>query len=134
MLSGSVDDTGGGAAGSIYMKLILTNQSGTPCILNGYPGVSLVGYGNGTQVGLGAERDATKPSTGPIHLVPGASASAVLKYTQAGNYAAADCRPAQADGFRVYPPSATDALFISHPLTGCTSDTINLLRIGAFAP
>jgi hypothetical protein len=132
MLEGSVDDSGGGAAGSIYMKLIVKNITGATCVLDGYPGVSLVGGGNGTQLGASDQRDPAAPSSGPIQLAPGASSAAVLRYTQAGNYQ--NCTQAPADGLRVYPPSATDALFIAHPLTACTNADIKLLTIGAFQP
>ncbi len=130
MLAGSVDDTGGGAAGHIYMKLIVKNSSNQTCIIDGYPGVSLVGNGSGTQIGAPADRDAMLPSTGPVTLNPGASAEAQLRYTQAGNYQ--NCTQTPADGLRVYPPSATDAFFIAHPLTGCSESSIVLLTIGAF--
>jgi len=130
MLAGSVDDTGGGAAGHIYMKLIVKNTSSQTCIIDGYPGVSLVGSGNGTQIGAPADRDATLPSEGPVTLNPGATATAQLRYTQAGDYQ--NCTQKPADGLRVYPPSATDALFIAHPLTGCSESSIVLLTIGAF--
>lgn len=130
MLTGSVDDTGGGAAGHVYMKLILKNTSTQSCILDGYPGVSLVGSGSGTQVGAPANRDPALPSAGPLTLNPGSSATAQLRYTQAGNYQ--DCTQTPAEGLRVYPPSATDALFIRHPLTGCSQKSIVLLTIGAF--
>ncbi|WP_231391921.1 DUF4232 domain-containing protein [Arthrobacter sp. 35W] len=132
MLSGSVDDSGGGAAGSIYMKLIVKNTTDKVCILDGYPGVSLVGDGNGTQIGAAADRDPAAPSSGPITLEPGASAAGVLRYTQAGNYQ--NCERVEADGLRVYPPSATDALYIAHPLTACSNEDIKLLTIGAFQP
>lgn len=131
-LSGSLDDTGGGAAGHIYMKLILANKSGTTCILDGYPGVSLVKAGTTSPIGAPATRDATRPSTGPISLAPGKSAAAVLNYTQAGNYP--NCKQVQADQVMVYPPSAKDRLFVAHPLTACSNADIKLLQIGAFQP
>ncbi|PYI69738.1 hypothetical protein CVV68_01105 [Arthrobacter livingstonensis] len=131
-LSGSLDDTGGGAAGHIYMKLILANKSGTTCILDGYPGVSLVKAGATSPIGAPATRDATRPSTGPISLAPGKSAAAVLNYTQAGNYP--NCKQVQADQVMVYPPSAKDRLFVAHPLTACSNADIKLLQIGAFQP
>ncbi|WP_287931049.1 DUF4232 domain-containing protein [Arthrobacter sp.] len=131
-LKGSVDDTGGGAAGHIYMKLILTNKSSSTCILNGYPGVSLVKAGTTTPIGAPADRDASAPSKGPITLAPGKGATAVLAYTQAGNYQG--CKRVQADDIMVYPPSAYDELVIPHPLTACSNTDINLLKIGAFQP
>ncbi|WP_113716735.1 DUF4232 domain-containing protein [Arthrobacter dokdonensis] len=131
-LKGSVDDTGGGAAGHIYMKLTLTNKSSSTCILNGYPGVSLVKAGTTKAIGAPADRDATAPSKGPITLTPGKGATAVLAYTQAGNYP--QCTRVQADDIMVYPPSAYDELVIPHPLTACSNTDIKLLKIGAFQP
>lgn len=112
------------------MKLQLKNTSAQTCILDGYPGVSLVSNSNGTQLGAAATRDPALPSAGPITLSPGSTAVAQLRYTQAANYQ--NCTQTPADGFRVYPPSATDALYIAHPLTGCKETSIVLLTIGAF--
>ncbi|ALE94376.1 hypothetical protein AOC05_17790 [Arthrobacter alpinus] len=131
-LEGSLDASGGGAAGSVYMKLIVKNTSGTLCILDGYPGVSLVKSGTTTPIGAPAVRNPQAPSAGPISLAPGQSAAAVLQYTQAGNYQ--DCTQVPADAVLVYPPSATDSLTIVQPLTACSNADIALLHIGAFAP
>ena len=131
-LTGSLDDTGGGAAGHIYMKLILANSSGTDCILDGYPGVSMVKAGTTDPIGAPAVRDPQAPSNGPIPLAPGQSASAVLSYAQAGNYQG--CQQVQAGSVLVYPPSAFDSLEIPHPLTACSNANIELLTIGAFQP
>lgn len=133
MLSGSTDNTGGGAAGHLNMKLLVRNTSDKPCTMDGYPGVSLVGKGNGTQLGAAADRNPAQPSSGVITLAPGASAQAQLRYTQAGNYQNR-CSQTAADGLRVYPPGATDALYIPQPLTACTEDSVVLLQIGAFTP
>ena len=131
-LSGSVDASGGGTAGSIYMKLAVKNTSTVTCTIDGYPDVFLVGNNNGTQLGPVSNRNTTQPSTGTITLAPGKSATAVLQYTEAGNYPA--CKRVPADGLRVFPPSATDALYIAHPLTACSNTDIALLRVGAFQP
>lgn len=131
-LTGSVDDTGGGAAGSIYMKLIVKNTSTAACTIDGYPDVFLVGDNNGTQLGPVSNRNTGAPSTGAITLAPGKTAAAVLQYTQAGNYP--DCKQVPANGFRVFPPSATDALYIAHPVTACSNTDIALLTVGAFQP
>ncbi len=132
MLSGSTDSAGGGAAGHLEMRLLVKNTSNQPCFMDGYPGVSLVGKGNGTQLGAAAERNLAQPSAGQVTLAPGASAQAALRYTQAGNYQSA-CSQTAADGLRVYPPGATDALYIPQPLTACTEDSVVLLQIGAFS-
>lgn len=131
-LTGSLDDTGGGAAGSVYMKLILTNTSGAPCILNGYPGVSLVTTPADSPIGAPADWTASLPSNGPITLAPGQSSAAQLQYTQAANYFG--CTMVPATSVMVYPPSATDRLLIAHPLTACGNPDIVLLHVGAFQP
>ena len=131
-LTGKLDDSGGGAAGSVYMKLIVTNSSTAMCIIDGYPDVFMVGGTNGTQLGPVSKRNTAAPSAGAITLAPGKTATAVLQYTQAGNYP--DCKQVPANGFRVFPPSATDALFIAHPLTACSNTNIALLTVGAFQP
>lgn len=114
------------------MNLVLSNSTSTACILDGYPGVSLVQAGSIDPIGAPAERNAQAPSNGPITLVPGASASAVLRYTQADNYQ--ECQREQADAVLVYPPGAEDHLEIAHPLTACSNAGIKLLSIGAFQP
>ncbi|ALV47190.1 hypothetical protein MB46_18535 [Arthrobacter alpinus] len=131
-LTGALDDTGGGAAGSIYMSLVLTNGSKASCILDGYPGVSLVQAGTIEPIGAPAERDAQAPSNGPITLAPGEHATATFRYTQAGNYQ--DCQHVDTDAVLVYPPSATDSLEIPHSMTACSNADIKLLTIGAFQP
>lgn len=131
-LTGALDDTGGGAAGHVYMSLVLTNGSQASCILDGYPGVSMVRAGTIEPIGAPAERDAQDPSKGPITLAPGEHATATLRYTQAGNYQ--NCQHVEADSVLVYPPSATDSLEIPHALTSCSNADIKLLTIGAFQP
>jgi hypothetical protein len=131
-LTGALDDSGGGAAGHVYMTLNVTNSTATDCILDGYPGVSMVMAGTTTPIGAPADRDPQAPSNGPITLAPGATAGATLRYTQADNYQ--NCQRVQADSILVYPPSAFDALEIPHPLTACSNDDIKLLTIGAFQP
>lgn len=131
-LAGALDSNGGGAAGSVYLNLVLSNSTSSDCILDGYPGVSLVKAGSTEPIGAPADRNVNAPSNGPITLVPGASASAVLQYTQADNYQ--DCQREQADAVLVYPPEATDHLEIAHSLTACSNAQIKLLTISAFAP
>jgi hypothetical protein len=129
MLSLAVDDTGGGAAGSVYLTLILTNTSGQPCEINGYPGVSLVG--NGAQLGAAAVRDDTKPGAA-FSLAPGARAAAELQYNQPGKYP--NCTQVQADGIKVFPPNSLNSMTVARPMTACSNTDLDLLRVGAFQP
>ncbi len=120
----------GVAAGSVYLTIGLTNIGTTTCTLFGYPGVSIVGHGNGTQIGAAAQRDTTKkPST--VTLAVGHSTTFVLVVAQAANYPPADCSTVMADGFRIYPPGSTDAVYLADKgVTGCAKSTAKLLTVG----
>lgn len=130
-LSGTIGKGGGGAAGSVEVTIVLTNNGSKECSLQGWPGVSLVGDGNGTQLGAAAELDRSTPHP-TVVLQPGGTAQAPLKITQALNYPEADCKPKPADGFRVYPPGSTESLFVKDAgVTACTSESVSLLTVGA---
>jgi len=130
-LSAATDASGGGAAGSVFMKLNLTNTGSEPCLLRGFAGVSLAADAAGAPIGAPATRD---ESTAPadVLLAPGQTGSAVLRYTQAGNYP--DCAMVDAAGYRVYPPEDTASLFLPQPTKACSNAEITLLSIGAFQP
>ena len=128
-LTASTDSTGGGAAGSVYMQLILTNSGAEPCLLKGFAGVSLTADANGAPIGAAASRDEATP-VADVLLAPGQAGTATLRYTQARNYT--DCTPAQAAGFRIYPPEDTASLFLAEPHDACSNAATNLLTISAF--
>lgn len=130
-LSAATDATGGGAAGSVYMKLLLTNTGAEPCLLRGFPGVSLAADAAGAPIGAPAKRDEATPAT-DVLLAPGQSGSAVLRYTHAENYAG--CTLADAAGYRIYPPEDTASIFLPQPTKACSNAEIELLTIGAFQP
>ena len=127
-LTATTDSTGGGAAGSVYMQLLLTNSGSEPCVLLGFAGVSLTAGADGAPIGAAAARDTT-PAT-EVLLEPGQAGAATLRYTQARNYP--DCTVVPAAGFRIYPPEDTASLFIAQPRDACSNADINLLTIGAF--
>lgn len=128
-LSAATDATGGGAAGSVYMTLTLTNTGKEPCLLRGYPGVSLAADANGKPIGAPAKRDDSTP-VADVLLAPGKGGKAVLRYTQAGNYP--DCTVTPAAGYRIYPPEDKASLFLPQPTRACSNANIELLTIGAF--
>lgn len=127
-LTPSIEVTGA-AAGSVYQEVILTNSGAGPCLLTGFPGVSLTTDANGEPIGAAAVRDPSSPVT-EVVLAPGQAGTATLRYTQAGNYL--DCMRTEAAGFRIYPPEDTASLFVADPRDACSNTTINLLTIGAF--
>lgn len=130
-LAGSIVAGSGGAAGSTYVDLALTNKGTSACALQGWPGVSFVGSGNGTQIGAAAKFD--RSSAHPtITVVAGGNAKAVVQIVQAGNYNSATCSPVTADGFRVYPPGQKASLYIAHSAPACRAKNVDLLTVGAF--
>lgn len=128
-LAATTDAAGGGAAGSVYMQLILTNSGAEPCLLKGFAGVSLTADANGKPIGAAATRDDTTAAT-DVLLAPGKAGTATLRYTQAANYP--DCARTPAAGFRIYPPEDTASLFVADPRDACENTGIALLTIGAF--
>ncbi|MET3174823.1 UNVERIFIED_ORG: hypothetical protein ABIB52_002674 [Arthrobacter sp. UYCu721] len=130
-LSAATDASGGGAAGSVYMRLNLTNTGTAPCLLKGYPGVSLTADADGAPIGAAATRDESTP-VADVLVAPGQTGTAVLRYTQAANYS--DCTLTDAAGYRIYPPEDTASLFLPQPTSACTNANIALLSVGAFQP
>jgi hypothetical protein len=113
------------------VTLVLTNNGPEECSLQGWPGVSFVGDGNGTQLGQAAAFDRSTPHP-TVVLKPGGTAQAPLTIVQAGNYDPSQCQPKKADGFRVYPPGSTESLFVKDAdVTACTSEAVSLLTVGA---
>lgn len=130
-LAGSVENTpGGGAAGSVYRTLVLTNVSADPCIAApGYPGVSYLNA-SGQQIGAAAARTGDGPAAaGPLLLEPGASAAAELRETRAELYGD-ECQPQQAAQLLVYPPDDTNSLTVAHEILACGNANIELLGVG----
>jgi hypothetical protein len=128
-LAAATDSTGGGAAGSVYMQLILTNSGTEPCLLKGFAGVSLTAGAEGEPIGEPAVRGESTPVT-DVLLAPGQAGTATLRYSQARNHT--DCSRTQAAGLRVYPPEDTASLFLAQPREACSNAGIKLLTISAF--
>jgi hypothetical protein len=117
-----------GAAGSVGYSLILSN-TGAPCTLYGYPGVSYVTASKGTTVGAPARRDSTGP-THTVTLATGQSAQATLIETDSLNYPQNTCQLSPVTGLRIYPPGQTAALFVPQPNQACANPADPVLQIG----
>ncbi|MDP5226605.1 MULTISPECIES: DUF4232 domain-containing protein [Arthrobacter] len=127
-LSASLDTSGGGAAGSVYGTLRLKNTGAADCVLNGFATVELAATAGGPAIGAQSQ---TQGAAGPaITLAPGASAGAILRYSQAGLHP--DCTPVAATLYRVYAPGNSNALTIPVSEDGCSNAAVNLLTIQAF--
>ena len=110
---------GGGTAGSQYELLTFRNVSHATCTVDGHPGVSFVGLGNGTQLGSPAAR------TGPVRtvrLASGETGTALLQVVDAGNFDPAQCAPTTSDGLRVYPPDWRVSVFVRFRTEACQRD------------
>lgn len=119
-------------AGHRYGELKLTNTSAHPCTTGGYGGLSYVG-GGGRQIGAAADRDKGMPAT-VIRLAPGQSVVSQVQEAAYGSYPSSACRPQPVDGFRVFVPDETHALFV--PLkntTTCSNGSLHLLSHKAYA-
>jgi uncharacterized protein DUF4232 len=120
----------GGSAGSAYYPLNFTNTSAKACELYGYPGVSFVAApaGAGQQIGAAAQRSRTFGKVA-VRLAPGGTAHAWLQVTVAGHYPASTCQPVTAHWLRVYPPGETQAGYVSHSFSACSSARPVLLTV-----
>lgn len=133
-LTGSIESGSGGAAGSTYVHLALRNTGSSTCTLQGWPGVSFVGGGDGSQIGAAATR-ATESPHPTVTLAPGAVAVAPLQVATAADYPTEKCQPIAADGFRVYPPGSKESLFVRDTdFTACRSADAGLLSVFGLVP
>jgi hypothetical protein len=123
--------TSQGAAGTIYYNIDFTNVSSSSCVLQGYPGVSLVTAGStaSSQIGADAKRSSASPAN-PTTLAPGQTAHAQLGITQAGAFPASTCQPVSAHWLKVFPPDQTVPAFLSLQTQTCASTSVSTMRIG----
>jgi hypothetical protein len=135
-LAGSLDAVEGGAsAGHYELEIELENEGAEPCVLQGWPGVSFVGGGDGAQIGAAATLDRSSPH-GSVTLAPGSSAHANLSVANAQNFDEG-CEQTTADGLRVYPPGEKRSLFVQDDdltLLACANPDGKLLDVQAFQP
>ena len=122
-------EPGGGAAGSVYRTLVLTNTGDKSCTLAGYPGVSYVDA-KGKQVGAPADRDPDAQKA-TVTLKPGGTATAQLRQTNAQNYGE-ECGLTDVAGVKVYPPNRKDSLIAEQETVGCSDDSVVLMTVGTF--
>jgi hypothetical protein len=122
------DTNGNGSAGSVAYQLEFTNLSGHTCTLQGYPGVSAVSV-SGHQIGKAASR--SKSPTKLITLKNGATASATLQITDAGNFPSSACGQTTAAGAGVFPPNQKLAKLAPFPFAACKKSGPNILTIRA---
>lgn len=117
-----------GAAGATVLSLTLTNDGQQACHLYGYPGVSFADE-SGAMIGLPAERAGLAGT--PLTVLPGESASASLKQSNAADYGQV-CNAHTSAALVVYPPDSYDALSIPYQTQACGNPKIAQLEIQGF--
>lgn len=119
-----------GAAGSLLYTLGFRNISETGCELSGFPGVSLVGHGDGTQIGAPAVREGVVIAQ-MLPLAPGEALHADLRISRAEIHDPQVCgEVVEADGLRIYPPGNTESAFVPlEGVSGCSSEEVELLTV-----
>jgi hypothetical protein len=65
-----------------------------------------------------------------VRLLPGQTANALLRITQAQNYPAATCAPMPTTYIQIYPPNQATPVYLAYKSTGCSSTAVKLLTIG----
>ncbi|MCW3028144.1 MAG: hypothetical protein JWN81_1355 [Solirubrobacterales bacterium] len=73
----------------------------------------------GHRLGRSALRD-TVQNPGVVTLAPTATATAVLRIVDAGNFTASACREVTAAGLRVYPPGQAASKLVPFPFKTCS--------------
>ena len=108
-----------GAAGSIFFPLQFTNLGRHACTMRGFAGVSAVDS-NGHQLGSPAGWDHTRPVR-TVVLAPGATAHAILRYTDVTVATAPGCHPVSSMvELRVYPPNQRQATYAAFNGEACS--------------
>ena len=113
-----LDTQGNATAGSTYYNIRFTNLSGHACTLAGYPGVSAVDLA-GHRLGSAGSRNPS--SVQVVSLAAGATATAVLRITDAGNFPSSICHRMTAAGLRVYPPNQKASKIVPLPFDACSA-------------
>ncbi len=123
-LVGSVS-SGGGAAGTIESTIELQNRAGTPCVLEGYPGLQLLGPG-ATPLPTSVVRKGSYPFTamGPTLVTLTASQAALFNLGYSDVPVGNETHCPTATSLEVTPPNATDHLVVTANLSPCGGGTV----------
>jgi hypothetical protein len=124
----SNNGAGGGTAGSVFYKVRFTNLSGHACTLKGFPKVSAVNLA-GKRIGSPAQHEVgQKPKL--RKLANGATATALLRVVDPGNFSPSTCHEVTAAGLRVTPPGQSHSKLIPLPFATCSRAGQKTLSIG----
>lgn len=101
------------SAGHYYVRLVYTNISHHTVWIKGFSGVSFVAHGNGTQVGEPAIWESGHQPKRHV-LQPGQHVRELVAISDADLYGPTHGHTVTSDGFRVYLPDETRALFVPY--------------------
>ncbi|MFE2955933.1 DUF4232 domain-containing protein [Nocardia tengchongensis] len=122
---------GGQIGGTWFLKFI--NKSSTPCVLEGFPGVSQTNGPQGDPVGEPADRDKgpQAPQVTPVTLTAngGAAKFEFISYPKQVNA----CDALRTNTLRVYPPDNTESLTLPWDNLICPSPQ-RMLLVRAITP
>jgi hypothetical protein len=121
------EEPGGGAAGSVYYRIELTNLSTATCTVNGYPKVNAVDL-KGGRIGAFATHEKGKAAK-PVTLAPGQSATAQLRIVDALNFPADKCKATTAAGLRVAIPGGSGNKIAPLAFETCVRATSKTLSV-----
>jgi len=111
------------------LRVIFTNSGASPCSIEGYPRVSFALSPGTEQIGQEALPDPTSLIKDLI-IAPDESAHAILIITDVDRVT--PCEPQDVDGFSLYPPVASSAMFVTaSELQSCGDAGGPQLSIGA---
>jgi hypothetical protein len=96
------------------------NTGSASCTVQGYPGVSVVGA-SGNQIGPAATRTSS-PAPPLVTLAPGATTTAVIALSDVLDSCSDFPVP---NGFRIYPPNQTTALYAPYQQFAYCQDAPN---------
>lgn len=121
----------GGAAGTHFVAISVTNGSADDCIINGFPGVSLTD-GSGDALGEPADRN---PAVGAqaITLAPGDSAHAMLGIPNHQNYPPGECE-GPSEQLVMYPPDELEPMTVPFEDYACPGLSVRVFEPGANEP
>ncbi len=121
------EEPGGGAAGSVYYRIEMTNLSTATCTVDGYPKVNAVDL-KGARIGAFAGHESGKAAK-PVTLAPGQSATAQLRIVDALNYPADKCKATTAAGLRVAIPGGSGNKIAPLAFETCVRATTRTLTV-----
>ena len=111
--------SGEGAGGQSYFVVALRNTGSAPCVLVGYPDVTLLDAQSQPVGGASVAR--AGPPAAPVTVLPGQSAGVTVGTAAVGVAAPGFCQPRDVTSVRVRLPGTDSALLVDYQLQVCAN-------------